>query len=98
MNSYYRSSRLTPQGENYPSFVMNMGIRQDLFNEKVSVVLTASDLLKTQRQEMKLTISGMQQNVINKRDSRIIYFGMTYHFGKPEKKAKEKSLQYDDKL
>jgi outer membrane receptor protein involved in Fe transport len=98
MNSYYRSARLTPQGENYPSYVLNMGIRQDLFNERVSVVLTASDLLKTQRQEMKLTISGMQQNVINKRDSRIIYLGLTYHFGKPEKKAREKSLQYDDKL
>ena len=97
-NSNYRSARLTPQGEYYPSVVFNMGIRQDLFMEKVSLILTASDLFKSQRQEMKLNIPGLNQHVTNKRDSRVVYLGMTWHFGKPEKKSKEKSLQYDDKI
>jgi len=38
------------------------------------------------------------QNTINNRDTQIIYFGITYHFGKPAKKAKDKSLQYDNGL
>jgi outer membrane receptor protein involved in Fe transport len=98
INSNYRSARLTPQGENYPSVVFNVGIRQDLFMEKVSLILTASDVFKTQRQEMKMDIPLLNQHVTNKRDSRVVYLGMTYHFGKPEKKSKEKTLQYDDKI
>jgi outer membrane receptor protein involved in Fe transport len=98
INSNYRSARLTPQGEYYPSVVFNLGIRQDLFMERVSLILTASDVFKSQRQEMKLNIPGLNQHVTNKRDSRVIYLGMTWHFGKPEKKSKEKTLQYDDRI
>ncbi|MGD0339610.1 MAG: outer membrane beta-barrel family protein [Bacteroidota bacterium] len=98
MNSNYRSSRLTPQGEFKPSFVMNLGVRQDLFDEKLSVVLTVSDILKTLKREMNLDTPWLNQNTVNNRDTRIIYFGLTYHFGTQAKKSKEKSLQYDNNL
>jgi hypothetical protein len=98
INSNYRSSRLTPQGEYRPSFVLNMGFRQDLFDEKVSLILTISDLLKTLNRKTQLNTSWLTQNVVNNRDSRIVYFGLTYRFGTPAKKSKEKSLQYDNGL
>jgi hypothetical protein len=98
INSNYRSARLSPQGEYHPSVVFNLGIRQDLFGERVSLILTASDIFKTQRQEMELNIPGMSQRVTNRRDSRVVYLGMTCHFGKPEKNQKEKTLQYDDRI
>jgi len=98
MNSNYRSLRLTPQGEFKPSFVMNLGMRQDLFNDKFSFVLTVSDILKTLKREINLDTPRLIQNTINNRDTRIIYFGITYHFGTPAKKPKEKSLQYDNGL
>ena len=47
VNSNYRSLRLTPQGEIGPSYGINCGIRQDLFNEHVSLVLTVSDIFNT---------------------------------------------------
>jgi outer membrane receptor protein involved in Fe transport len=96
VNSTYRSLRLTPQGENKPSFVMNLGIRQDLFDDKFSLVLTVSDIWKTMKREINLDTPWIIQNTINNRDTRIIYFGMTYHFGKPAKKSRDKSLQYDN--
>lgn len=98
VNSNYRSSRLTPQGENRPNFVVNVGIRQDLFDEKITVVVTASDILKTLDKTTELNTSWLTQSVTSNRDSRIFYFGLTYHFGKPPKKAKDKSLQYDDSI
>ncbi|MCX6175252.1 MAG: TonB-dependent receptor [Ignavibacteriales bacterium] len=96
INSNYRSARLTPQGEFKPSFVVNLGIRQDLFDDKLSVVFTISDIFKTFNREMNLDTSWMKQNTINSRDSRIMYLGVTYHLGKPSKKAKEKTIQYDN--
>jgi outer membrane receptor protein involved in Fe transport len=98
MNSNYRSSRLTPQGEFKSSFVMNLGMRQDLFNDKLSLVLTVSDIWKTLKRETNLDTPWLVQNIINSRDTRIIYFGITYHFGTLAKKSKEKSLQYDNGL
>jgi outer membrane receptor protein involved in Fe transport len=98
MNSNYRSSRLTAQGEFTPSFVMNLGVRQDLFDDKLSVVLTISDILKTLKREMNLDTLWLIQNTVNNRDTQIIYFGLTYHFGTTAKKSKEKSLQYDNGL
>ena len=96
INSNYRSTRLTPQGENRPSYVLNMGLRQDLFDEKFSLILTVSDLLNTLKRKTELNTPWLNQNVVGTRDSRIVYFGLTYHFGTPTKKSKDKSMQYDN--
>jgi outer membrane receptor protein involved in Fe transport len=96
MNSNFNSSRLTPQGENRPSYAINLGLRQELLSKKISLIATVTDLFKTQKRELELNTPLLNQNVINKRDSRIIYFGLTYHFGTPAKKSKEESLHYDD--
>jgi hypothetical protein len=89
------SVRLTPQGDARPSFVLNVGARQNLAGDRVSLTLAVSDLLKTQRQETELDVAGIQQRVTTRRDSQIVYAGLTYHYGRPEKK-KDKPLQYED--
>ncbi len=98
VNSNFTSSRLTPQGENRPSYVINLGLRQELLSNKISLIATVADLFKTQKRELELNTPLLNQNVINKRDSRIIYFGLTYHFGTPAKKSNEESLHYDDSM
>ncbi len=96
MNSNFTSARLTPQGENRPSYVINLGLRQELLSNKLSLVATVADIFRTQKRELELNTPILNQNVINKRDSRIIYFGLTYHFGTSAKKSTEESLHYDD--
>jgi hypothetical protein len=96
VNSNYRSARLTPQGDSRPSFVLNLGMRQELFRKRISLTAAVSDLLKTQRQEMRLDIAGTRQRVTNRRDSRIVSLGMTYHYGGTEKKEKGRSIQYEE--
>jgi outer membrane receptor protein involved in Fe transport len=98
VSSNYRSARLTPQGDSRPSFVLNLGARQDLFREQISVTLAVSDLLKTQRQEMNLNVAGVNQHATYRRDSQIVFAGVTYHYGRAEKKAKgkDKSIQFEE--
>lgn len=98
VNSNYNSRRLTPQGESLPSYVVNMGMRQELIAGKLSITATVADVFKTLRRESSLDTPLLHQNLINTRDSRIIYFGITYNFGVPPKKSKEESLRYDDSI
>lgn len=95
ISANYRSARLTPQGKNYPSFVFNMGLRQDLFKKKVSVLLAASDLFRTQREKSELCSGYLKQTSIRRRDAQIIYIGISYRFGKIIKKTEEK-IQFDN--
>ncbi len=94
----YRSARLTPQGKVYASFVLNSGLRQDLFKKKVSLILTISDIFKTLRQKSTLNSLYLKQSTVGKRDSGIIYLGISYRFGKTIKKTTEEKLQFDDNL
>ena len=95
-NANYRSARLTPQGDARPSFGLNVGARQNLLRDRFSLTLAISDLLRTQRQETELDVAGTLQHVTTRRDSRILYVGLTYHYGRPEKKERDKPLPYED--
>ena len=94
----YRSAQLTPQGKTFATFVMNAGLRQDLFKKKVSVILTASDLFKTFTFKTELNSSYIKQTSISRRDAQVIYIGISYRFGKLVKKAEEENLEFDNNL
>ena len=94
----YRSARLTPQGKTFASFVLNAGVRQDLFKKKMSVILTASDIFKTLEQKTVLNTPYLKQSAIGKRDAQIIYLGISYRFGKTIKKHTEEKMQFDNSL
>jgi outer membrane receptor protein involved in Fe transport len=94
LSAIYYSSRITPQGKKYPAFVLNAGIRQDLFNKKWSLTLTASDILRTLWQKTGLNTSYLKQLAIGRRDGQIVYLGVSYRFGKTIKKAEDK-IQFE---
>lgn len=98
INSNYNSSRLTPQGQYSPSYVLNTGFLQNLFEGKLSLALTVTDVFNTLKREYALNTLLLNQTVVNKRDSRIVYLGFTYRFGAQPKKSKEEQLRYDDNL
>jgi len=98
LNTNYNAYRLTPQGESRPSYVVNIGARQDLLDEKLSVSLTVADLFHTLKRQLELNTPLLNQTVINRRDSGIVYLGLTYHFGTETKKLKDDQLRYDNGL
>lgn len=94
VSANYRSARLTPQGKNFPSFVLNMGVRQDFLKKKMSVILAVSDVLQTQQQRSILNTKTLQQNTVRLADRPVIYLGVSYRFGKAIRKGEEK-MQFD---
>ena len=98
LNSNYNAARLTPQGENASSYVVNIGLRQELFENSLSLVLTVADIFKSLKRETTINAIDFTGWLNQKRDSRVIYFGLTYTFGKPPKKVKDESLKYDNGL
>lgn len=97
VSANYRSARLTPQGKSYPNFVMNAGMRQDLFKNKLSMTLTVSDIFNSLRQKSEYSIPELYQVTRSRRDGRIFYIGLSYRFG-IVKKPKEEKLQFDNNL
>ena len=96
VNTIYNSARLTPQGEYSASYVVNVGLRQEFMASKLSVVLTAADIFKTLKREVTLNIPSLTQTVVNARDARVVYLGLTYNFGNSPKKEKVETLKYDE--
>ena len=94
----YRSTRLTPQGKTFGTFVVNAGMRQDMLKKKMSVILTVSDIFKTLQYKTELNSVYLNQTSIGRRDAQIIYLGVSYRFGKLIKKSNDFKLQFDNNL
>jgi len=96
--SNYESEKLTPQGKRLPSFVMNLGFKQEFLKKKASFLFTVSDVFNTLKNNSVLDTPELYQNVIRKRSARIIYAGISYTFGNQQKKSKEDTLKFDNQL
>ncbi len=96
----YRSARQTAQGLYYPTFVINMGARQDFFKKKLALTLTLSDVFKTLQQKVILNTDFLNQTAITNRDARVFYIGLSYKFGNSTttKKPAEEKMQFDNNL
>jgi len=95
VNANYRSSELTPQGKNLPGYSINIGMRQNLFKERASLLLTVSDVFNTLKWESEINTPVLYQKTAGKRKSQIIYLGFTYRFGKSGKKSNDE-LKFDE--
>ena len=89
LNTYYRSARINPQGKSNPTFYVNTGLRQEVLQNRASVILTVSDVFNTLNRENIIDTPELYQKESRKRNSQIIYVGFTYRFGKSAKKQAE---------
>ena len=95
-NGQYRSAMLTAQGEREPSWVVNLGLRQELWKKKISVVLTVSDLFKSQGMISRVNTPELVQENMRRRDGRVFYGGIVFNFGMNGKKQKESKFEFDN--
>ena len=98
ISSIYKSARLTPQGKLAPTFVLNSGIRQHLFNKRVCLTLAGSDILGTLTQMSELNTPFLNQVIMSRRDAHIFYFGAFIYLGKIPKKSSDEKMQFDNSL
>ena len=98
VTSNYTAETLTPQGRRLPSFVMNSGLKQELFNKKATLILTVSDIFNSMKNRMEIDTPELKRTEVRRRSSQTIYLGFTYSFGSTSKKSKENSIKYDNQL
>ena len=95
-NGQYRSKALTAQGWREPTWVVNLGLRQDLWKKKLSLICTVSDLFNSQAWKNSVETPELVQQSMRKRDGRVIYLGFVFNFGTNGKKAKEAKFEFDN--
>lgn len=98
VNGNYRSARLTPQGKNLPSGAVNIGIRQDLWNNRLSLVMTVADLFRTTRREMRIDTPALTERSLGTRDSRVFALSCTFRFGAITEEKEDESLRFDNSV
>jgi outer membrane receptor protein involved in Fe transport len=96
IHSHVNSLRLTPQGEYFPSSTLNVGFRQEFLDGKLSAMATVTDLYKDLKRHYELDVPGLQQTIINTRESRIFFVGLTFRMGSVPKKPREDEFHYED--
>jgi outer membrane receptor protein involved in Fe transport len=96
-NAYYRSGRLTTQGENQSLFLLNLGLRQDILRKRGSLVFTVSDVFASLEWEKTIDTPDLYRNRKYKRNRQIYYLGFTYRFGQSVKDD-ERMLNFEDKI
>lgn len=95
-NGQYRSKALTAQGMRKPTWVINLGFRQDFLKKKFSLIATVSDLFNSQAWRNTVDTPELVQSSMRKRDGQVIYLGFVYNFGTNGKKTKEPKFEFDN--
>lgn len=91
----FRSARLTPQGKVFARYISNIGMRQDFLKKKATVTITVSDLFASGKDKREFNSVYFNQYSVGRRDTRIIYIGASYRFGKVKKAPKDEKIQFD---
>jgi Outer membrane receptor proteins, mostly Fe transport len=97
LTSNYQAERLTPQGRQLPSFVLNAGFKQEVLKKKGAFIVTVSDLFNSLRNNTIIDTPELYEKISRKRSARMIFTGFTYSFG-GNKKSKENALKFDNQL
>ncbi len=98
INSNYKGETLTPQGKRLATFVMNTGLKQELFKRKAAIILTVSDIFNSNQNSYIIDTPDLYRSDMRKRSSQTIYLGFSYNFGSSPKKPKDNALKFDNQL
>jgi len=92
----YRSEVLTPQGYRLPTWVVNLGFRQDVWKKRISLIATVSDLFNSQTMKTEVDTPVLVQESTRRRDARVFYAGFVFNIGTTSKKQDEPRFEYDN--
>jgi outer membrane receptor protein involved in Fe transport len=96
VNGQYRSEALTAQGYRLPTWVVNLGFRQDFWKKRISFIATVSDLFNSQAWKSSVSTPVLVQESTRRRDARVFYGGLVFNFGSNGKKSKEPKFEFDN--
>jgi outer membrane receptor protein involved in Fe transport len=94
LNLSYNSSVLTPQGRKEPIFYANVGYKQLLFSDQLSITFAISDMFDTYKESWKLETPELNQSTKLYRMEPVFYLGFSWRFG-DSYQGDEKQLEFE---
>lgn len=92
-DAFYYFPSLSPQGKREDIFYLNAGIKEDLFNDKASITLTAIDVFHTYKMRRRVEAADFYQNDTYKRLQPVVLLGFSWRFNNYENSEK---IEYGD--
>lgn len=83
------------QGFNEPDYYLDIAIKKDFFNKKLTVVFKVIDILNTSKFKSEISDNTFYAEYYRKRNSRMAFLTFTYRFGSDDKSqnGKKKLLE-----
>ena len=97
VNVSHRSGRISPQGTFDPLFLINLGLRQDLWRNRASITLTVSDVFNALTYRSHIDTPDLQESAEYRRNARVLYLGFIYRLSTKKDESRE-DLQFEDKI
>jgi outer membrane receptor protein involved in Fe transport len=94
LNLSYSSSVLTPQGQKEPIFYANIGYKQLLFYDQLSITFTISDIFDTYEESWNVNTPELNQTTKLYRMEPVFYIGASWRFGESYQ-GDEKQLEFE---
>lgn len=91
INSNYNSPFITPQGKIKAIYYTDISLKKDVLQKRGSLTLGLTDIFDTRQFAIDTFFENITQDVIRKRESRILTIGFNYKFGKGESTQRRKS-------
>ena len=94
LNLSYNSSVLTPQGQKEQIFYANVGYKQLLFSDQLSITFAISDMFDTYKESWKIDTPEVSQSTQLYRREPVFYLGFSWRFGESYQ-GDEKQLDFE---
>ncbi|HYX09386.1 MAG TPA: TonB-dependent receptor, partial [Bacteroidales bacterium] len=92
LNGFYYFPTITPQKKRESYYYINMGFKQQLFRNRASLILTASDIFHTYLIRNRILSNELDRFTTNKRKYPVIYLGFVWRFNNYRDRQK---LEYE---
>lgn len=96
----YSGKRVTATGGMDPMQSLDIAVKKDFFDKRISLTLRIADALNTQKFAMQYNTDVLNTQSVRRRDSRNIFLTLTYRFGteqqQQERRRKKQEVQEDN--
>jgi outer membrane receptor protein involved in Fe transport len=92
----YSGKMITATGSMDPMQSLDMAVKKDFFNKKLSLTLRVSDVLNTQKFAMQSSASDIDIQSVRRRDSRNVFLSLSYRFGTEQQHQDRKKKRQEN--
>ncbi len=96
LSANYQSPTYSPLIKNYGQYYVDASFKQDLLDKKISISIRCTDLFLTQRRNYDMIGSNFEVNSRFNRQSRVLFFGITFRPFRNHKKIEETEEDQDN--